>query len=154
MNNLYIFNHILEDKAISALLRFKESHNETDYYIAARSFISFAEHRYTDGDIIKEYILRAMLEYESLPDITKLRNFLRHDVKVIFSEILNFDWNGLFIQCGLLPMNYIEVPGVECDIPGYTSSVKTMLDCSSNEALGGAILAHTESFNTSIRRFI
>ena len=70
MLNLYIFNHITEDKIISSLIKFKETHEETDYYIAARGLIDFATKRLTDGNIIREYILRTMLELVEVPDIT------------------------------------------------------------------------------------
>ncbi len=146
MLNLYIFDHLLEDKAISALLRFKEERIENDYYVFARELIGFSKSRYTDGDILKEYILRKMLEDTHLPDISNLRNFLRHDIKVIYNEILSYNWDSLFTECSLLPMKDITIPKVGCDIPGYANSIEAMMQCTSNEALGGAILAHAESF--------
>ncbi len=153
MLNLYIFNHITENAAISALLRFKETKQEDDYYIAARALIAFAENRYTNVSIINEYTIRKMLEEIVLPDISNLRNFLRHDIKIIYNEILSFDWDGLFTECGLLPMRDIALKEADCNIPGYANSIKAMAECTSNEALGGAILAHTESFGTGFQIF-
>lgn len=154
MLNLYIFSHIFDNDAISSLLRFKENHLEDDYYIFARKLIKFATTRYTEEDIIKEYILRTMLEELNLPDISNLRNFLRHDIKVIYNEILSYDWNSLFTECGFLPMKDITLPKTNCEIPGYTSSIEAMINCTSNEALGGAILAHAESFGTGKEIFM
>lgn len=148
MLNLYIFNHILKNETIAALLRFKETKQESDYYIAARGLINFAEARYTKGSIIKEYVIREMLEEVVLPDVSNLRNFLRHDIKVIYNEILSYDWDSLFVGCSLLPMRDITIPATDCHIPGYASSIEAMVECTSNEALGGAILAHVESFGT------
>lgn len=151
MLNFYIFKHLLENNAIAALLRYREYYLEDDYYIFARELISFAESRYTNGDIIKEYILRKMLECCCLPDISNLRNFLRHDIKVIYNELLSYDWDNLFAENGLLPMKDITIPKADCDIPGYASSIEAMMNCTSNEALGGAILAHVESFGTDFQ---
>lgn len=148
MLNFYIFNHLTGDTAIAALLRYKEGLLEDDYYTFARELINFAKSRYTDGDIIKEYVLRKMLEDVRLPDISNLRNFLRHDIKTIFNEILSYDWDNLFAENGLLPMKDITVFKIDCDTPGYASSIEAMMNCTSNEALGGAILAHVESFGT------
>lgn len=148
MINLFIFNHMNHDEIISSLMRFKDTPNEDDYYTAARGLIEFASHRLTDRSIIEEYILRSMLEQESLPDITRLRNFLRHDIKTIYSELLTFDWNGLFIKNNLLPLSDIDIPKIETGLAGYVRSLEAMLDCESNEALGGAVLAHVESFGT------
>ena len=156
MLNLYIFNHITEDKIISSLIKFKETHKETDYYIAARGLIDFATKRLTDGNIIREYILRTMLELVELPDITKLRNFLRHDVKVIYSELMEFDWDSLFAENGLMPLSDISISKVSLTeyhaLNGYLISLDAMLSCESNEALGGALLAHVESFGTGIAK--
>ena len=150
MLNLFIFKHIEEDETISSLLRFRDEHREEDYYRAARGLIEFSARRLTEKDIIKEYILRTMLEQENIPDITTLRNFLRHDVKTIYTELLNYDWNGLFTSSGLIPMSDIETPAVPTGLAGYVQSLGAMMECESNEALGGAILAHAESFGTGI----
>lgn len=137
-----------EDEVISSLMRFKKKKDPDDYYKAARGLIKFSSHRLTDKDIIGEYVLRSMLESESLPDITCLRNFLRHDIKTIFNELIAFDWNGLFAECNLVPLRDINIPKIKTGLLGYVRSLETMLECDSNEALGGAILAHTESFGT------
>ena len=154
MFNLFIFNHILENTTIAALLRFRETHNEDDYYIAARGLIDFSETRLTEGNIIGEYVIRTMLENEVLPDVSNLRNFLRHDIKTIYNELLSVDWDNLFIESGLIPMSDITTPKTEMNIPGYAASIKAMLECSSNEALGGAFLAHIESFETGFHIFL
>ncbi len=148
MLNLYIFNRITEDEVISSLLKYKKSLDENDYYIAARGLIAFAPQRLTDGSIIREYVLRTMLEQEQLPDITELRNFLRHDVKTIYTELLAYDWDGLFAENGLLPLSNIGIPKTSTGLGGYIASLEAMLSCESNEALGGALLAHAESFGT------
>lgn len=148
MLNLFIFNHTANDKVISSLMRFKETACKDDYYTAARGIIEFSSHRLTDKDIIGEYVLRSMLEQESLPDINGLRTFLRHDVKTIYNEILAFDWNSLFTEHSLPLFTDISMPKVKTGLAGYVRSLETMLECDSNEALGGAILAHTESFGT------
>ena len=92
-----------------------------------------------------------MLEAENLPDITKLRNFLRHDIKLIYNELLGYNWDSLFVDCGYLPFRDIDIEKCDCQIPGYSVSLEVMLGCESNEALGGAILAHIESFDTSLK---
>lgn len=146
--NLFIFNHIAEDGIISALLRFKESRNHDDYYAAARGLISFAAHRLTDGNAIGEYVLRSMLEYDNLPDITNLRNFMRNDIRAIYTELLEFDWDSLFAECGLMPMSDIELPKIHTGLSAYVKSIEKMLGCTSNEALGVAMLEHIENFGT------
>jgi len=147
MLNLYIFSFLAEDEIIQSLLNFKESHNEDDYFTAARGIINFSKERITDSNILKEYVLRRMLEQPSLPDITKLRNFLRHDIKLIYNDILAYDWNSLFVRCGFLPFSDIATEKKTCDIPGFALSLEAMIQCESNEALGGALLAHYESFD-------
>ena len=86
------------------------------------------------------------LEQKSLPDILHLRDFLRHDVKTIYHFFWETDWDAQLHQKGLLPLSDITVPPVPEPVPGYAFSLSAMIDCSSNEALGGAILAHIESF--------
>ncbi len=148
MLELFIFNHTAEDEVISSLMKFKKTKDEAYYYKAARGIIEFSAHRLTDKNIIGEYVLRSMLENESLPDITKLRSFLRHDIKTIYNELLSFDFDKLFAECGLVPFCDIDTPKIKTGLAGYVRSLETMLECDSNEALGGAILAHTESFGT------
>lgn len=148
MTNLFIFNKILNDEVISALLRFKDTHSADDYYIAARGLIDFAERRLTDGNITGEYILRCMLEQENLPDITKLRDFLRRDIKSIYDELLAVDWDSLFAKSNFLPLGGISLDKIHTGLTGYVRSLEAMLECSSNEALVGAVLAHAESFGT------
>lgn len=148
MLHLYIFNQLETDVAISSLMRFKETKDESDYYTAAKKLIEFASHRLTDGDILAEYTLRLMLEGDSLPDISTLRNFLRHDIKTIYNEVLAFDWSKLFAENGLLPFSDIATPKIKTGLSGYVHSLEAMMTCESNEALGGAILAHVESFGT------
>ncbi len=145
--NLYIFNYIIKDETISALVRFGKTRSESDYFEVARGIIEFSADRLTDGDIIKEYVLRKMLEGASLPDITRLRNYLRHDIKTIYNEIIAPDWKTVFEECGYLSLFDIDMPKRTSEIPGYTESFELMLGCNSNEALGGAVLAHYESFN-------
>ena len=113
-----------------------------------RGLISFSEHRLTDKNIIGEYVLRKMLETEQLSDISHLRDFLRHDVKVIYNELLAYDWKSLFSECGCILPDSITLPPVDTGLGGYVQSIEAMLSCESNEALGGAILAHTDSFGT------
>ena len=154
MINLFIFNHILDDPTIIALLRYRETHDKNDYYIAARGLINFSETRLTEGNIIGEYVIRTMLENKVLPNVSNLRNFLRHDIKAIYNELLCVDWDGIFTEFGLLPMSDIKTPKTEINTPGYAASIKAMLECSSNEALGGAFLAHIESFKTGFHVFL
>ncbi len=146
--NLFLFKNVAEDEIISALLRFKETRDEADYYAAARGLIGFAKGRLTNGSVIGEYILRLMLECDNLPDIANLRNFMRHDIKTIYAQLLAFDWDALFKQCGCLPLSDIELPRIQTGLSGYVQSIEGMLACTSNEALGGAVLAHIESFGT------
>ena len=96
MLNLFIFNHINKNETIKALLKYKRTHAEADYCEAARGIIEFAPKRLTNKNILGEFVLRLMLESEHLPDISRLRDFLRHDVKVIFSEFINYDWEDMF----------------------------------------------------------
>lgn len=146
--NLFIFNKILNDPIISALLSFKETNTEEDYCKAAQGLIKYSRSRITDGSIIKEYLLRTMLEQDGLPDITELRNFLRRDVKNIYNIFFETDWDCLAAEKGLPPLSDISVKTAEYGLDSYALSVKSMTECTSNEALGGAILAHAESFGT------
>ncbi len=148
MLNLFIFNHITDDEVISALLRFRDECREEDYCTAIRGLIAFSEHRLTNKNIIGEYVLRQMLETEQIADISNLRDFLRHDVKIIYNELLAYDWNSLFSECGCILPDSITIPPVDTGLGGYVQSIEAMLSCESNEALGGAILAHTDSFGT------
>ncbi|MEG1442308.1 MAG: DUF815 domain-containing protein, partial [Oscillospiraceae bacterium] len=146
--NFYIFNHILDDKIISALIDFKQNDNHESYYTAARGLIDFSTRRLTSCDIIKEYILRVMLERDNLPDINELRDYMRHDIKLIYNELLAFDWNSMFRNSGLLGFNHIRSTPHATGLSSYSKSLESIAECSSNEALGGSILAHIESFGT------
>lgn len=148
MIKLFIFGHLETDEVINSLLRFKETQNEEDYYTAAKGLIDFSAQRLTDKNIICEYTLRLMLEHDNLPDITCLRNFLRYDIRAIYNEILAVDWDKIFTENRLLSFSDINIPKIETGLPGYVRSIETMIDSQSNEALGGAILAHVESFGT------
>lgn len=144
--NLFIFDKLTNDPVIRTLLNFKNNPNTEDYYFIARSFIAYSKKRLTCKDIIREYTIRVMLEQDSLQDISRLRNFLRQDVKTIYSEIFETDWDALFRKDGYIPMSDIEILPEKTLPDGYTVSVSSMIDCESNEALGGALLAHAESF--------
>ena len=146
--NLFIFNNITADPVIDALLRFRDTNDRDAYYTAARGLIAYAGHRLTPMNIIKEYVLRAMLEQDNLPDIVNLRDFLRQDVKAIYSELLDVDWDALFRRQGLVPLCGICTDTVHTGLQSYVRSLESMIECESNEALGGAILAHAESFGT------
>ncbi len=147
---LFIFHHIIQDPVIAALLRFRETGREEDYYPIAQGLIHYAEHRLTDRNIIKEYILRTMLEKDRLPDIIHLRDFLRQDIKSIYHSLLDVDWDSLFREKGFLPLGSICTHPLPISLPSYVRSLESMMDCGSNEALGGAILAHAETFGTGI----
>lgn len=148
MLNLFIFNHINNDKVISALLKFKLERHEDDYYTAMRGLIDFSSKRITDKNIIGEYVLRKMLEEEHLGNISQLRDFLRHDIKLIYNELVFYDWDNLFAECGCVTTSAITTPTSGTGLSGYVNSISAMLSCESNEALGGAVLAHCESFGT------
>lgn len=148
MLNLFIFNHINENETIKALLKYKRTHAEADYCEAARGIIEFAPKRLTNKNILGEFVLRLMLESEHLPDISRLRDFLRHDVKVIFSEFINYDWEDMFRSDAMPSLSGIATEPIDAGLCSYSRSIEAMLDCGSNEALGGAILAHAESFGT------
>lgn len=87
-------------RAIAALLRFYETGDSADYYTAARALIAYSAHRLTDRNLIAEYVLRSMLEEDLLPDIENLRDFLRRDVKCIYTALLAVDWDQLFREKG------------------------------------------------------
>lgn len=148
--NLFLFDSLTEDSVIGGLLSFRNGGDEDAYYQAARELIAFAKRRKTTGNIIKEYVIQKMLESENLPYIERLRDYLRQDIKTIFVELLDVDWDKLFREKGLLPLSGIllEEPAVEN--AGYVRSLEMMMDCTSNEALVGALLAHTESFSPGI----
>ena len=148
MLNLFIFNHINKNETIKALLKYKRTHAEADYCEAARGIIEFAPKRLTNKNILGEFVLRLMLESEHLPDISRLRDFLRHDVKVIFSEFINYDWEDMFRSDAMPSLSGIATEPIDAGLCSYSRSIEAMLDCGSNEALGGAILAHAESFGT------
>lgn len=143
--NLFIFDKIIQDPIISALLQFKTTQSEDDYFTVARGLIEYSKERLTDKNIIREYVLRKMLALD-LPDIANLRNFLRHDVKIIYTEFFETDWDKLFHEQGFIPMSDIECPPEDEGIDGFTVSISSMIDCESNEALGGALLAHVTEF--------
>lgn len=145
---LFLFNHITQDPVIDALLTFKRKQDDDAYYTAARGLIAFAKNRLTDGNLIHEYVLRTMLEQENLPDIVHLRDFLRHDVKVIYHAFMATDWEALFHEKGLVSLCQIPIQPQSTDQLSYVFSLRSMMDSTSNEALGGAILAHVESFGT------
>ena len=146
--NLFLFHTLPEDPVIESLLRFRETGGEEDYFRVARALIAFAKTRETRGNIVKEYIIKQILESENLPYILELRDFLRQDIKTIFYQLLEVDWDGLFRDRELLPLSGILIhdqpPGAATE---YVRSMEMMMDCSSNEALVGALLAHVESFS-------
>lgn len=146
--NLYIFNSLNDDKLIKALLKFKDENKIEAYYKAMRLLIKFSSHRLTDGDLIDEYILRAMLEQENLPNPENIRDFLRQDIKVIYDNLLSVDWDGLCKSRKLIPASSIAASPVSTGLSGYTRSLESMMQSGSREALMGAILAHAEIFGT------
>ncbi len=147
---LFIFQHILNDPVIKALLDFKKNEDESSYYTAAQGLIKYSAERLTDKNIIREYVLRQMLEHNNLPDITSLRNFLRNDIKSIYNTFFETDWNKLAASKGLAAPDDISVAAQSAGLHSYALSIESMIDCTSNEALGGAVLAHAESFGTGI----
>ena len=145
---LFLFQTLTGDPVVENLLKFRETGEESAYYNVARELISFAKIRCTKGNIIKEYILEKILKSENLPYILQLRDYLRQDVKEIFCRLLNVDWDQLFREKELLPLSGILLPP-DCPITegaGYIRSLEMMMECTSNEALVGAMLAHVESF--------
>ncbi len=145
--NLFLFDSLTQDPVVSALLAFRETGAEDAYYQAARGLIGYGKHRLTSGNIIKEYILHTMLESPNMHDITDLRDFLRQDIKTIFHQLLEEDWDGLFREKGLLPLSGMPMnPRSGQENAGYVRSLEMMMECSSNEALVGALLAHEEEF--------
>ena len=146
--NLYIFQNIFRDDVIASLVQFKETGDEDDYFRASRGLIRYSSQRLTRGSIVKEYILRAMLEADDLPEITELRDYLRHDIKILYHELLNFDWDGFCKEKDLLPLENMSVDMISTGLESYAASVECLMNCMSNEALGGAVLAHVESFGT------
>lgn len=146
--NFYIFQHLSEDPVVSALIKFQQDGDEDAYFRAARTLIQFSRRRLTNRPVIQEYILRAMLEHDCLPDINVLRDFMRHDIKLIYHELLSPDWDALFKEHGLLGMSSITADVCTTGLSSYADSLCSILDSASNEALGGALLAHIESFGT------
>lgn len=144
--NLYIFNHITEDPVISALLEFKGNPGDELYFFIAQKMIDFSDRRLTDKNIIREYILRTMLEKKAVADIDSHRDFLRHDVKTIYNQLFDVNWDELFRDAGFLPLCGITGRKKETVLKSYTISLESMINIDSNEALGGAILAHVEGF--------
>lgn len=144
---LFLFHKLTEDAVVENLLRFRETGEEAAYYLVARELIAFAKVRCTSGNIIKEYILEKILKSENLPYITQLRDFLRQDVKTIFYDLLAVEWDSLFREKELLPISGIVLTArAETRDLGYIRSLEMMMECTSNEALVGAMLAHVESF--------
>lgn len=146
--NLFVFNSLNNDEIISPLLRFKESGDIDAYFSAARNLIKFSENKMTDMDLIDEYILRAMLEYENLPNPESIRDFLRSDIQTIYDEILCVDWNKLALERNLVPISSILAKPINTGLKGYAVSLESILKSSSREALMGSYLAHTEIFGT------
>lgn len=146
--NLFIFNNLNRDKTIKNLLKFKEDGSADAYYKAARRLIAFSERRLSRGDIVREYIVRASLEQDGLPELETVRAFLRQDTMLIFDELLRADWDGLCAERGLVPFSKIDIPPVHTGLGGYTRSIESMMNSSSREALMGAMLAHAEIFGT------
>ncbi|MBE5039998.1 ATP-binding protein [Ructibacterium gallinarum] len=146
--NLFIFDNLTRDSIIQSLLTFRETGSQEAYYTAARGLISYASHRITKQSIIREYVLRTMLEQDGLPDIVHLRDFLRQDIKTIYTELLDIDWDALFHRQGLVSLDNICTQTLHTGLKSYVLSLQSMIECQSNEALGGAILAHAESFGT------
>ncbi len=146
--NLFVFENLNNDEVIRSLLEFKEDESIASYYKAARLLISFSERRLTDGNIIDEYILRTMLEQDSLPDPENIRAFLRQDIRFIYENLLCVDWDSLCAKHNLVPVSSITTAPVHTGLNGYTRSLKSMMSSASREALMGAILAHAEIFGT------
>lgn len=146
--NLFIFDSLNQNKVIKSLLSFKSSGDIQEYYEAVRGLIAFSSRRLTDMDLIDEYVIRAMLEQDDLPDPETVRDFLRSDIKEVYDEILSIDWNGLFAEKDLVPVSAINASVVDTGLNGYTRSIEGMLSSSSREALMGAFLAHAEIFGT------
>ncbi len=143
---LYLFHHITENPVIQALIQFAQTRDEESYFSAARGLLSYANRRVCDRNLIQEYLLRCMLEEATLPDVIHLRDYMRHDIKLIYNLFWETDWDALCRDCGYLPISSPPVPVTEEKEAGYAFSLTAMIDCTSNEALGGAILAHLESF--------
>lgn len=148
--NLFIFNHILDNPIITSLSEFKKTESEAAYYRALQGLIRYAPHRLTDKNIILEYVLRRMLESEALPNILNLRNFLRNDIKNIYHVFFETDWDALAHSNELAAPEDITLPPHDNVPRSYAMSIASMTACTSNEALGGAILAHVESFGTGV----
>lgn len=91
-----------------------------------------------------------MLEQENLAEITVLRNFLRKDIKALYSVFFETDWDKLAMHSDLMPPKDILTAPNEQSLSGYALSIESMIECTSNEALGGALLAHAESFGSGI----
>lgn len=152
--NLFLFHSLTQDPVVEALLRFRETGEEDAYYQAARGLIAYAREKLTEGSIIKEYILHHILESENMRCINQLRDFLREDIRTVFHELLEADWDGLCREKELLPLSRIPhvpaTPRYHPEQADYVRSLEIMLDCSSNEALVGALLAHEEAFHPVI----
>lgn len=146
--NLYIFNHLNNDKTIKALLKFQKSGSIESYFKAVRHLIDFSASRLTHGDIVCEYILRTMLEQDTIPEPEHVRDFLRNDIKSVYESLLTPDWNGMCHAKGLVPFSSIKTEAVTTGLYGYIRSLESIMQSSSAEALMGAILAHTEIFGT------
>ncbi len=146
--NLFVFNNLSKDKTVRSLIKFKENGDAGAYYAAARRLIRFASARLTDGDIVREYIVRAMLEQDDLPDFESVRAFVRQDIKLIYGGLLTADWDALCSARKLTPFSEIRVPASNTGLGGYARSLTSIMNSSSREAMMGSVLAHAEIFGT------
>lgn len=145
--NLFLFHNLEQDPIVADLLQVAKTGEKICE--AIRGLLAWAPKQMTEGDCVREYILRKMLEQEGLPDITGVRDFLRHDIKEIYQELFHVDWETR-LRMGVVSLYSSTIKPVEGGMESYRRSLESMLASTSNEALVGAILAHIESFGTGV----
>ena len=93
---LYLYDALTGDPVIENLLAWRDSNDSALYYSACAGLL-----RSREG--LKDHIAAALLDVELPCPAGEINEYFAHDMGEIFSGLLDFDWNGLCRERGLLP---------------------------------------------------
>jgi len=103
------------DQTLRDLYAFRTDGDREAYYRAARALISFAARRARCGDVLREYVVCALLDAPGAGDLIAApelsKPYLLQDVDRIFADFFAFDWEAHCRKCGVLP--FPDRPGRE-----------------------------------------
>lgn len=150
--NLCIFQHVLKDEAVDCLLQSKRG-NRDAYYEAIQEIIYFYEEESITDNVIKEYIIRLMVEADTVLAMAKggedtLKAGVIHDCEALYVELLSCDWDQVSEKLnGFSPKLLVKRRMAR---NGYERSIEKMVASTDCDTFMPALMEHMAAFGVGI----